>query len=409
MTQPKAVMPVQYKDQDKIFPSSFSYHEELRLDYSDQSRYLIAEKLGYGKYSDVFKGYDRDDPVPIVIKVLKPVRMAKVYREVKILTDLLGGPFVMKLKDVVSVKNSDYPAFIMEFGGDCLQSLSNLNLKQLKLIAGQLLLALHWCHIHSIIHRDVKGGNICFNTQTNRLTLLDFGLAEFYSYGKQLHHRVATRHYKPPELLCNYQLYDYSLDIWSTGAMLAGFLFQRNPFFRGTTNNNQLDKVVEILGSADFIAMTKKYNIDLGAQRMRELSGYQPANFKSFINSDNQHLIDANLIDLQQQMLKYDPEKRPTAENCLKHRWFDDVRQDLAKLYIQEFADIENHLKTEFKLIPKPCFPSYEYAEGTKYPIPLSPNELANEFIFDENRWINAWTEFQKRTNQIGAAIQKGE
>ena len=120
----------------------------------------------------------------------------------------------------------------------------------------------------------MKGGNICVNPQTGRLTLLDFGLAEFYQFGKPLHYRVATRHYKSPELLCNYQLYDYSLDIWSTAAMLAGFLFQRQPFFRGTSNLNQLDKTIEVLGSAEFVQMVKKYGIDLGTQRMRELSGF---------------------------------------------------------------------------------------------------------------------------------------
>ena len=38
---------------------------------------------------------------------------------------------------------------------------------------------------------------------------------------------------------------------------------------------NQLDKVVEILGSKDFTEMVRKYKIDLGGSRMRELSGYQ--------------------------------------------------------------------------------------------------------------------------------------
>lgn len=75
--------------------------------------------MGYGKYSDVFKGYRRGDSSysPIVIKVLKPVRYVKVYREVKILTNLFYGPFIMKLLDACNVENSQYPAFITEFGG----------------------------------------------------------------------------------------------------------------------------------------------------------------------------------------------------------------------------------------------------------------------------------------------------
>lgn len=142
----------------------------------------------------------------------------------KILTNLTGGPFIMKLIDAVNVSNSDYPAFITEFGGVCFQHVSSkITKKLLKMYMGQLMIALHYCHIHGIIHRDVKGGNICVNG--NRLTLLDFGLAEFYQYGVKMHHRVATRHFKSPELLCNYQYYDYSLDIWSAAAMMCGFCF----------------------------------------------------------------------------------------------------------------------------------------------------------------------------------------
>ena len=65
----------------------------------------------------MFKGF-RDGRVDaIVIKILKPVKYVKVYREVKILTNLLGGPHVMSLLDITSVKGSEYPAFVTEFYG----------------------------------------------------------------------------------------------------------------------------------------------------------------------------------------------------------------------------------------------------------------------------------------------------
>jgi casein kinase II subunit alpha len=38
---------------------------------------------------------------------------------------------------------------------------------------------------------------------------------------------VATRFYKGPELLCDIRDYDYSLDIWGVGCMLAAFLFRK--------------------------------------------------------------------------------------------------------------------------------------------------------------------------------------
>ena len=57
-----------------------------------------------------------------------------------------------------------------------------------------------------------------------QLRLIDWGLAEFYHPGTELHIRVASRYYKGPELLVGYKHYDYSLDIWSVGCILAAMV-----------------------------------------------------------------------------------------------------------------------------------------------------------------------------------------
>ncbi len=38
---------------------------------------------------------------------------------------------------------------------------------------------------------------------------------------------MATRFYKGPELLIDVRDYDYSLDIWGVGCMMAAFIFKR--------------------------------------------------------------------------------------------------------------------------------------------------------------------------------------
>ena len=42
--------------------------------------------------------------------------------------------------------------------------------------------------------------------------------------GQDYNVRVASRYFKGPELLVDYNYYDYSLDIWSTGAMFASMV-----------------------------------------------------------------------------------------------------------------------------------------------------------------------------------------
>lgn len=69
-----------------------------------------------------------------------------------------------------------------------------------------------------------------------RVRLIDWGLAEFYHPAQNYNVRVASRYFKGPELLVNYNFYDYSLDIWSLGCMFAGMLFHREPFFQGKDN-----------------------------------------------------------------------------------------------------------------------------------------------------------------------------
>ena len=60
-----------------------------------------------------------------------------------------------------------------------------------------------------------------------QLRLIDWGLAEFYHPRTQYNVRVASRYFKGPELLVDFQEYDYSLDMWSYGCMFASMVRDR--------------------------------------------------------------------------------------------------------------------------------------------------------------------------------------
>jgi casein kinase II subunit alpha len=94
-----------------------------------------------------------------------------------------------------------------------------------------------------------------------QLRLIDWGLAEFYHPGTEYHIRVGSRYYKAPELLVGYKLYDYSLDLWSVGCMLASMIFRKEHFFRGTDNDDQLLKIMKALGTVQFDEYLKTYSI----------------------------------------------------------------------------------------------------------------------------------------------------
>ena len=77
------------------------------------------------------------------------------------------------------------------------------------------------------MHRDVKPHNVMIDHSQKKLRLIDWGLAEFYHPGREYNVRVASRYFKGPELLVDLQDYDYSLDMWSLGCMLAGMVSKR--------------------------------------------------------------------------------------------------------------------------------------------------------------------------------------
>merc|ERR1712159_898597 len=117
------------------------------------------------------------------------------------------------------------------------------------------------------------------------------GLAEFYHLNTPVNVRVASRYYKGPELLVDFQLYDYSLDVWSLGCMLAGMVFRKEPFFHGHDNYDQLVRIAKVLGTDGLFAYLDKYNIDL-EQRFNDILGrHSKKRWERFVNSENQQLV----------------------------------------------------------------------------------------------------------------------
>lgn len=313
-----------YKDANKSKPQEYWDYENHRISWGNIKNYEILSKIGRGKYSEVFEGINVLNDEPCVIKVLKPVKMKKIFREVKILKNLTGGPNVIGLLDIVRDEQSKIPALVFERieNVDFRVLYPKFNISDIQYYITQLLIALDYCHSMGIIHRDVKPQNIMIDPLKKQLRLIDWGLAEFYHEGMDYNVRVASRYHKGPELLINLQQYDYSLDLWSVGCIIAGIIFKKDPFFRGDSNNDQLVQIAKILGTKDLMNYVNKYGIKLSSDYDSILGNYTRKPWLNFINRENQHLISDEVIDLTDKLLTYDHQLRPTAKEAMAHPFF---------------------------------------------------------------------------------------
>ncbi|XP_026190771.1 casein kinase II subunit alpha-2 [Cyclospora cayetanensis] len=361
-----------YADANANRPREYWDYENFVVRWGAPDGYEVIRKLGRGKYSEVFEGICVARPQAsaaeelaaaaaagassaavgtvggeeqqnsnareslavvgqrCVIKILKPVKKKKIRREVKILQNLYGGPNIIKLLDVVKDPLSRTPALIFEY-------VNNIDFKtlyptlkdyEIRYYIYQILKALDYCHSQGIMHRDVKPHNVMIDHEKRELRLIDWGLAEFYHPGHEYNVRVASRYYKGPELLVDLQVYDYSLDIWSLGCMLAGIIFKKEPFFYGHDNYDQLVKIAKVLGTDGLYAYLEKYDLELEKNFAQLVGKHTKKHWGRFITPENQHLATPEAVDLIDQMLVYDHQMRILPRDAMLHPYFRPVVEE---------------------------------------------------------------------------------
>ena len=91
----------------------------------------------------------------------------------------------------------------------------------------------------------------------------------------------------------------------------------KEPFFHGSDNYDQLEKITRVLGTQELFEYLKKYNISLDSQFDGVLGKHTKKPFIKFIMAENKHLANAEALDLLSKMLIYDPVKMSNNDNLL--------------------------------------------------------------------------------------------
>tara|TARA_X000000950_G_scaffold274952_1_gene360682 strand:- start:556 stop:1677 length:1122 start_codon:yes stop_codon:yes gene_type:complete len=95
--------------------------------------------------------------------------------------------------------------------------------------ASQLLSAVHYIHLHDIIHTDIKPENILIIPHNNniQIKIIDFGSSNinFFTYKDPI---ISTYLIRAPELYNMNGDYNNKIDIWSAGVVMYNYIYDKD-------------------------------------------------------------------------------------------------------------------------------------------------------------------------------------
>uniref|UniRef100_A0A671VEG0 non-specific serine/threonine protein kinase n=1 Tax=Sparus aurata TaxID=8175 RepID=A0A671VEG0_SPAAU len=283
------------------------------------NHYTTLKQLGDGTYGSVLLGKSNETGELVAIKRMK----RKFYswdeclnlREVKSLKKL-NHANVVKLREVI--RENEYLYFVFEYMKENLYQLMNDRNKLfpesvVRNMIFQILQGLSFIHKHGYFHRDMKPENLlCMGPELVKIA--DFGLAREIRSQPPYTDYVSTRWYRAPEVLLKSKSYSSPIDIWAVGCIMAE-LYTLRPLFPGNSEVDEIFKICQVLGTLKKSDWPEGHN--LATSMNFRFPKCVPTSLRSLIpNASNE------AITLMKDMLQWDPEKRPSAAQALRYRYF---------------------------------------------------------------------------------------
>lgn len=321
-----------------------------------QDRFKIMSTLGEGTFGKVVKVMDMKGKGKVV--ALKIIKNVKKYREaakleINVLAKLAKYDPHGKYLCVGMVDWFDYHGHMcISFeilGKSVFDFLKDNNyapypMEHVRQMAYELCLSVNFLHENRITHTDLKPENVLFydssyvrrsnnvkEVKNPEIRLIDFGSATF----NHEHHStiVSTRHYRAPEVILELG-WAQACDVWSIGCIIFELALGIT-LFQTHDNREHLAMMERILQPLPkrMISKTKVKYFQHGRLNWDHESSngrYVRKNCKPlrrYIPKDQRGNEDwDNMFDMIKKMLDYEPLRRYSLVEALRHPFFDKLK-----------------------------------------------------------------------------------
>ncbi|KAJ8113357.1 hypothetical protein OPT61_g4494 [Boeremia exigua] len=347
-----------YVPRHSLYPAQHGFCAAFPVSYD------IQDVVGEGAYGVVCSALHKPSGQKVAIKKITPFDHSmfclRTLREMKLLR-YFNHENIISILDIQKPRN--YETFtevyliqeLMETDMHRVIRTQELSDDHCQYFIYQTLRALKAMHSANVLHRDLKPSNLLLNANCD-LKVCDFGLARSAASTEDnsgfMTEYVATRWYRAPEIMLTFKEYTKAIDVWSVGCILAEMLSGK-PLFPGKDYHHQLTLILDVLGTP---TMEDYYGIKSRRAReyIRSLPFKKKIPWKAMFPKTNDLAL-----DLLERLLAFNPVKRITVEEALKHPYLEPYHdpddEPTADPIPEEFFDFDknkdNLTKEQLKLL----------------------------------------------------------
>ena len=241
---------------------------------------VLLEEIARGSMGAVFAGYQKTLKRQIAIKILPKSIItplsAKIFQQEAELAAKLSHPNIIPVYEVGDtgdflflamqlVKGEPLSELIKRAHKNLLPSNRTLALNVTFKFISSILDALEYAHRYSIVHRDIKPGNILIEDHNNRPVIVDFGLARTTQKPDEADSIiVGTPLYMAPEQILSSDV-DGRADMYAAATMLYEMLTPV-PLFQDISSYSELLKAKLVRKDNLFEKMPSEMNPELNIE-----------------------------------------------------------------------------------------------------------------------------------------------